>query len=91
MSGEQSIRVALLKQIHGHSYRELRFHLCDSATFRAFSRMPFGKAIKLQTLQSNVKRLRPQTWEALSKALLKDAEAAKDRAGAERRERTVRL
>ena len=76
MSGEQAIRVALLKQIHAHSYRELRFHLGDSATFRAFSRMPFGMPIKLQTLQSNVKRLRPATWEALNHALLKDAEAA---------------
>jgi IS5 family transposase len=77
MSGEQAIRVMLVKQIHGLSYRELRFHLGDSAAFLAFSRLPFGTPIKLQTLQSNVKRLRAPTLEALNRALLKDAEAAK--------------
>lgn len=76
MSGEQAIRLALLKQIHALSYRELRFHLGDSASFRAFARLPFGQPIKLQTLQSNVKRLRAATLEALNRALLKDAEGA---------------
>jgi IS5 family transposase len=76
MSGEQAIRAALLKQIHALTYRELRFHLSDSATFKAFARLPFAKPIKLQTLQSNVKRLSAATWEALNRAMLKDAEGA---------------
>ena len=37
MTGEQVIRVALLKQMHGLSYRELAFHLEDSAAFQAFA------------------------------------------------------
>ena len=76
MTGEQAIRIALLKQIHKLSYRELCFHLGDSAAFRAFSRLPFGKPVKLQTVQANVKALQPPTWEALNRALLKDAEGA---------------
>jgi IS5 family transposase len=75
MSGEQAMRVALLKQIHGLSYRELRFHLHDSATFRAFARLPYGKPIKLQTLQSNVKRLGSECWEAVNRAFLRHAQA----------------
>jgi IS5 family transposase len=75
MSGEQVLRVALLKQMHGISYRELCFHLQDSATFRAFSRLPYGKRIKVQTLQSNVKRLRAESWEAVNRALLGHAKA----------------
>ncbi len=35
MSGDQVLRSALLKQIHGLSYRELEFHLQDSAAFRS--------------------------------------------------------
>ena len=35
LSGEQVLRIALLKQIHGLSYRELEFHLEDSAAFRS--------------------------------------------------------
>jgi len=34
LSGDQVLRIALLKQIHGLSYRELEFHLQDSAAFR---------------------------------------------------------
>ena len=36
LSGDQVLRIALLKQIHGLSYRELEFHLQDSDAFRAF-------------------------------------------------------
>jgi IS5 family transposase len=73
MTGEQVIRVALLKQMHGLSYRALAFHLEDSAAFQAFARMPFGRRIKWTTLQMNVKRLRAETWEALNRVLLQFA------------------
>lgn len=36
LSGDQVLRIALLKQIHGLSYRELEFHLQDSNAFRGF-------------------------------------------------------
>lgn len=76
MTGDQTIRVALLMQIHRLSYRALAFQLVDSSLFRRFARLPFGKPVKISTLQSNVKRLSPETWEAINRALLKCAEAA---------------
>lgn len=81
MSGEQALRVALLKQIERVSYRELAFRLIDSALFRRFSRLPFGKPIKVATLQANVKRVAPETWEAVNKALLMTAQAKGIEAG----------
>jgi IS5 family transposase len=38
MSGDQVLRVLLLKQMNGFSYRELEFHLADSVTYRTFCR-----------------------------------------------------
>lgn len=73
MTGEQVIRVALLKQMHGLSYRELAFHLEDSAAFQAFARLPFGRRVRWTTLQMNVKRLRAETWEAINRVILQFA------------------
>lgn len=73
MTGEQVIRVALLKQMHGLSYRALAFHLEDSAAFQAFARLPFGRRVTWTTLQMNVKRLRAETWEAINDVILQFA------------------
>jgi len=73
MTGDQVVRIALVKQMHGFTYRELAFHLEDSATFQAFSRLPFGRRVKWTTLQMNVKRLTPETWEAINRTLLQFA------------------
>lgn len=70
LSGDQVFRIALLKQIHGLSYRELEFHLQDSATFRSFVGLSLGEWPRFQTLQDNVKRLRPETWEAIHRVLI---------------------
>ena len=74
MSGEQVVRVALIKQMHGLSYRGLAFHLEDSAAFQAFARLPFGKPVRVSTLQSNIKRLKPETWEAIHRILVRYAQ-----------------
>ncbi len=74
MTGEQTIRIGLLKQIHQLDYRDLAFHLSDSATFRTFARIPFRpKPHSHKTLQSNVKALSADTWESINKALLETA------------------
>jgi len=70
LSGDQALRIALLKQIHGLSYRELEFHLQDSAGFRAFVGLGFAEQPSHQTLQSNVKRIQPETWEAIHRVLI---------------------
>ena len=70
LNGDQALRILLLKQIHGLSYRELEFHLQDSGAFRAFARLPFERTPSFQTLQANLKRIRPQTFEALHRVLI---------------------
>ena len=64
------MRIALLKQIHGLSYRELEFHLQDSEAFRAFVGLGFEDRPSFQALQANVKRIRPETWEAIHRVLI---------------------
>src|SRR5262245_51267084 len=39
MSGDQVLRVLLVKQLGSFSYEELAFHLADSASYRAFCRI----------------------------------------------------
>ena len=43
MSGEQVVRCALLKRMHGLSYTKLSFHLADSESFIEFSRIGYRK------------------------------------------------
>jgi len=74
LSGDQVLRIALLKQIHGLSYRELEFHLQDSNAFRAFVGLGFKEQPSHQALQSNVKRIRPETWEAIHRVLIRFAQ-----------------
>jgi IS5 family transposase len=75
LTGEQVLRIGLLKQIHQLDYRELAFHLDDSATFRTFARLPWQpKPYCHKTLQGNVKAISVATWEAVNKALLLTAE-----------------
>jgi IS5 family transposase len=42
LPAEAVLRCALLKQYRQLSYQELAFHLEDSASFRAFARLPFA-------------------------------------------------
>lgn len=70
LSGDQVLRIALLRQIHGLSYRELEFHLQDSAAFRSFVGLGLNEWPRFQTLQDNVKRMRPETWEAIHRVLI---------------------
>jgi IS5 family transposase len=70
LSGDQVLRIALLKQIHGLSYRELEFHLQDSDAFRAFVGLGVQERPSFQALQANVKRIRAATWEAIHRVLI---------------------
>jgi IS5 family transposase len=70
LSGDQVLRIALIKQVHGLSYRELEFHLQDSDAFRAFVGLGFEDRPSHQALQANVKRIQPETWEAIHRVLI---------------------
>jgi IS5 family transposase len=77
MSGEQVLRVMLVKQLGTFSYEELAFHLADSASYRAFCRI--GSMQKLptpKTLQRNIKKVEPNTLERINVLLIEHAIAA---------------
>jgi IS5 family transposase len=76
MTGQQAVRAAILKQMHGYSYEELEFHLTDSAAFRRFVEIGLGEqGFSASRLQANIKRLTPGTWEAINRLLVQEAEA----------------
>jgi IS5 family transposase len=47
LPAESVLRCALLKQQRQLSYEELAFHLEDSASFRAFARLPLVTSVKV--------------------------------------------
>ncbi len=54
LPAEAVLRCALLKQYRQLSYEELAFHLEDSASFRAFARLPMGWTPKKAVLQKTI-------------------------------------
>ena len=58
---EAVLRCALLKQHRQLSYEELAFHLEDSASFRAFARLPWGWSPKKSVLQKTISAIRAET------------------------------
>src|ERR1700716_2545708 len=82
LPAETVLRCALLKQQRQLSYEELAFHLEDSASFRAFARLPLRWSPKKSVLHHTISALRPQTWEAVNRALTAVARQDKLEAGA---------
>jgi len=81
LPAETVLRCALLKQQRQLSYEELAFHLEDSASFRAFARLPLRWSPKKSVLQQTISALRPQTWEAVNQELLVSAQQEKLESG----------
>lgn len=69
MSGERAVRNAILKRMHGLSYKELRFHLVDSDSFKEFSRIGYKKKIGRSTLQDNISKISAGTWEYINRVI----------------------
>ena len=87
LPAETVLRCALLKQQRQLSYEELAFHLEDSASFRAFARLPLAWSPKKSVLHQTISAIRPASWEAVNRAVLASAkagEAGKQRHGADR-------
>ena len=82
LPAEAVLRCALLKQYRQLSYQELAFHLEDSASFRAFARLPLSWSPQKSVLQKTVSAIRPETWEQINRALLSGARQAKLEDGA---------
>jgi IS5 family transposase len=82
LAAEAVLRCALLKQLRQLSYEELAFHLEDSASFRAFARLPLAWLPKKSALHQTISAIRPETWEAVNRALVASAQQEKVEAGA---------
>jgi transposase, IS5 family len=77
MSGDQVLRVLIVKQMKGFSYEELHFHVMDSATYRSFCRFGVMEEVPgRSTLAENVKKVRAETLEQINRLLLGHAKAA---------------
>src|SRR6476469_6971955 len=56
---------------------ELAFHLEDSASFRAFARLPWAWSPKKPVLHKTIGAIRAETWEAVNRTLLASAREGK--------------
>jgi len=86
LPAESALRCALLKQFRQLSYEELAFHLEDSASFRAFARLPLSWTPKKSVLHKTISTIRAETWEAVNQTVLASARSEKIETG-----RVVRL
>lgn len=81
LPAEAVLRCALLKQYRQLSYEELAFHLEDSASFRAFARLPTGWSPKKSVLHQTISAIAAATWEAINRAVVSSARQEKLEAG----------
>lgn len=74
MSGDQVLRVLVLKMMNTFSYEDLEFHLKDSTSYRTFCRIGLmDKAPGRSTIAENVKKLRWRTLEKLNQLVVEYA------------------
>lgn len=74
LTGDQVMRILLVKQMNEFSYEELEFHLADSVTYRSFCRLPaLEPTPKRATLAENLKKLRAKTMEKVNHRLVRHA------------------
>jgi IS5 family transposase len=87
LSAEHVVRMLVVKQMNGFSYRMLAFHLADSRSYRTFCRLGITDKIPSKSaLNANFKSLQPATLEAINRVILGAAQEARVEIG-----RTVRV
>jgi len=62
MTAEQVLHCALLKHLRELTYADLEFFLADSYSLRTFVKLRQDQCPSTSTLQSNIKRLREESW-----------------------------
>ena len=76
LSGEQTLRLLIVRQLTGWTYEELAFHLADSMTYRAFCRMSALTATPSKSaLAATLRRVSPRSLAALNDQLVTSAAA----------------
>jgi transposase, IS5 family len=82
LSAEQVLRILVVKQMNGFSYRALAFHLADSRSYRTFCRLGITDKVPTKSaLNANLKALRSATLEAINRVLLEAAQKAEVETG----------
>ena len=82
LRAEQVLRLLVVKQMNGFSYRQLAFHLADSRSYRTFCRLGITEKVPTKSaLNANLKALQPATLEAINRVLLEAAKKAKVETG----------
>ncbi len=69
LSSEQILKLGLLRKRHGLSYRDMAHATTDSMSMRVFLNLAPGEGISKSTIQGNLKAVREETWELLSKKI----------------------
>ena len=87
LTGEQTARIVVVRQLTGWTYDELAFHLADSSTYRAFCRLgALTKPPSRSALAAAVERVQPATLATMNDRLVTSAAARRVEAA-----RTVRM
>src|SRR6266481_2056384 len=81
LPAEAVVRCALLKQYRQLSYEELAFHLEDSASFRAFARLPLSWSPRKSMLHKTISAISAASWEAINRAAVGSARQSKLESG----------
>ncbi len=74
LSGDQVLRMLIIKQMNGFSYDELSFHLADSLSYRGFCRLGALEPVPgRSTVAENLKKVRAETLEQVLRVLVRHA------------------
>lgn len=74
MSAEQVFLAMIIKQMNGYSYDSLAFHLEDSKSYRRFCGFGISDDVPSKsTLQRDIKKIRPETIEAINTIVIQAA------------------
>jgi transposase, IS5 family len=77
LSAEQILRALVIKQLNGFSYRQLAFHLADSATYRKFCQLGWDQRPTKSVLAMCIKAIQADTLEQINRLLVGIAEKKK--------------
>lgn len=76
LTGEQTLRILIVRQLTGWTYAELAFHLLDSMTYRAFCRLSaLTPTPSKSALAATLERVRPATLATMNDRLVTSATA----------------
>jgi len=70
LTAEQVLRVGILYQMHTFSYRELSFELQFNQAYRNFCRLQYHQRPSKSSLQRDINRIAPESWNAINQSLI---------------------